>query len=234
MFFSKRALWAFALAAAVVVLVPGTGFCVEEDMYIYRLLFGRVYFEYETGTTEDNGTTRDRSRFLQSYSLDTLGNILSRRLVTYDAGVTFTLDSYEQGSTAIDTENVNYYLKSTLLPKSNIPLSLYGSRTNETLTTTASETERTRTIYGLNWLMRFRTLPDTDIQIERQNDASQSSDMTTTLYNVRMIKPVGPTENSLYYNLNTTEDNVRDGRGSHSTSASPAATVRATAANPLT
>lgn len=215
MFFSKKALWAFALAAAAVVLVPGPGFCVEEDMYIYRLLFGRVYFEYETGTTEDNGTTRDRSRFMQSYSLDTLGNILSRRLVTYDAGVNFTLDSYEQGSTAIDTENVNYYLKTTLLPKSNIPLSLYGSQLNETLTTTAV-TERTRTIYGMNWLMRFRTLPDTNIQIERQNDAAQSSDMTTTTYNVNMTKSIGPTENSLYYNLNTTEDNLRDGRGSQS------------------
>jgi hypothetical protein len=216
MFFTKRTLWAFALAAAVVVLVPGPGFCVEEDMYIYRLLFGRVYFEYESGTTEDNGTTRDHSRFLQSYSLDTLGNILSRRLATYDAGVNFTLDDYEQGSTVIDTENLNYYLKSTLLPKSNIPLSLYGSQFNETLTSTMSVTERTRTIYGMNWLMRFRTLPDTNIHIERQNDAAQTSDMTTTVYNVSMIKPVGPTENSLYYNLNTTEDNLLDGRGSQS------------------
>ncbi|OGP14925.1 MAG: hypothetical protein A2052_05345 [Deltaproteobacteria bacterium GWA2_54_12] len=216
-FFSKRALWAFALAATAVVLVPGQGFCVEEDMYIYRLLFGRVYFEYESGTTEDNGISRDRSRFLQSYALDTLGNILSRRLMTYDAEVNFTLDSYEQGSTAIDTENVNYYLKTTVLPKSNIPLSLYGSRLDETLTTT-SVTERTRTIYGMNWLMRFRTLPDTNIQIERQNDTAQSSDMTTTLYNVNMSKQVGPTENSLYYNLNTTEDNLRDGRGSQSMS----------------
>lgn len=215
MFFSKRTLWAFALAAAVVVLVPGPGFCIEEDLYIYRLLFGRVYFEYETGTTEDNGSSLDRSRFLQTYSLDTLGNILSRRLATYDAGVSFTLDSYEQGSTTIDSEHVNYYLKTTLLPKSNIPLSLYGSQSNETLTS-STVNERTRTIYGMSWLMRFRTLPDTNIHIERQNDVATLSDMTTTLYNIRMLKTIGPTENSLYYNLDTTEDNLMDGRGSQS------------------
>ena len=213
MFFSKRALWAFALAAAVVVLTPGLGFCVEKDLYIYRLLFGRVYFEYETGTSEQNGTTSERQRFMQSYSLDTLGNILSRRLATYDAGVSFTFENYEQGSTTVDTDNVNYYLKTILLPKSNIPLTLYGSQSNNTLTTATTTTERTRTIYGLNWLMRFRTLPDTRVNIERQNNTSQSSDMTTTVYNVNMTKSLGPTDNALAYNLNTTEDNIMSGQG---------------------
>jgi hypothetical protein len=105
--------------------------------------------------------SRERQRFLQSYSLDTLGNILSRRLAIYDAGINFTFESYEQGSTTIDTDHVNYYLKTTLLPKSNIPLTLYGSKMDETLTTNFAESERTRTIYGLKWLMSFRTLPDT-------------------------------------------------------------------------
>ncbi len=213
MLFSKRALWVFALAAAVVVLTPVTGFCVEEDLYIYRLLFGRVYFEYETGTIEDGGRTRDRDRFLQTYSLDTLGNILSRRLITYDAGVSLSLEDYQQDSSTIDTEQVNYYLKTTLLPKSNIPLSLYGSRLNETLTTNTSESERTRTILGLNWLMRFRTLPDTRLAIERQNDTGTSSDMTTTTYTLAMNKEVGPTDNALSVNYDTTEDNLHDGRG---------------------
>ena len=217
MFFSKKTLWAVAFAAAALVLTPGTGFCVEEDMYIYRLLFGRVYFEYETGTTEDNGFSRDHNRFIQTYSLDTLGNILSRRLATYDAGVSFDFNSYEQGSTAIDIDTVNYYLKTTLLPKSNIPLDLYGSQMNETLTTTAVS-ERTRRIYGLNWLMRFRKLPETRIQIERQNDATQSSDASTTMYNVNMTKVIGPTDNSLYFNMNTSEDHMQSGRDSQSVS----------------
>ena len=218
MFFSKKTLWALALAAAALVLTPGTGFCVEEDLYIYRLLFGRVYFEYETGTTEDNGSSRDHTRFIQSYSLDTLGDILSRRLITYDAGVSFNFNNYEQSTNTIDTDTVNYYLKTTLLPKSNIPLDLYGSQFNETLTTSSTESERTRRIYGLNWLMRFRKLPDTRIQIERQNDFTPSSDSSTTMYNVNMTKAIGPTDNSLYFNMNTTEDNMVSGKDSQSMS----------------
>lgn len=209
MFSIKRAL---ALVAAIVALTPGLGFCVEEDLYVYRLLSGRVYFEYETGSTEENGRAVEHSSFQQTYSLDTLGNILSRRLITYDAGISYTLDNYEQERTSIDSENVSYYLKTTLLPKSNIPLSFYGSRFNEKFTTASSETERTRTIYGLNWLARFRTLPETRVQVERQNDVSTGSDNSTTMYNVNLNKSIGPTENSLYYSLNTTADNINDGR----------------------
>jgi len=218
MFSSKKTLWTMAFAAAILVLAPGTGFCVEEDLYIYRLLFGRVYFEYETGTSEDNGYSREHNRFVQSYSLDTLGNILSRRLITYDAGVNFTSNNYQQESTTIDTDTVNYYLKTILLPKSNIPLSLYGSQMNETLSTNTTDSDRTRRILGLNWMMRFRTLPDTRIQIEQQNDSTQSSDTSTMMYNVTMTKTIGPTDNSLYFTMNTNTDNVQDNRDSQSTS----------------
>lgn len=219
MFSIKRALWALALVAAIVVLTPGLGFCVEEDLYIYRLLYGSVYFEYETGSTEENGRTSDHSSFQQTYTLDTLGNILSRRLITYDAGVAYTLNDYEQDQSQINSEQVNYYLKTTLLPKSNIPLSFYGNRFNDTITTAASDTiERTRTIYGLNWLARFRTLPETRVQIERQNDVSTGSDTTNTMYNVNLNKSLGPTENSLYYSLATTTDNLKSGNDTESQS----------------
>lgn len=214
MFFSKRALWVFALAAAVTVLTPGPGICVEKDLYIYRILFGSVYFEYETGTSETGGSTLERQRFMQSYSLDTLGNILSRRLAIYDAGVRFTFENYEQGSTTVDTDNVNYYLQTTLLPKSNIPLTLYGNQSNDTTDSGTGEKEHTKTTYGLNWLTRFRNIPDTKVRIERQNDVTQSSDMTTSIYNVIMNKDLGPTENMLSYTLNTTEDNFASGRDS--------------------
>lgn len=215
MFSIKRALWGIAFAAAAVFLTPGLALCVEEDLYIYRLLFGRVYFEYETGSSEENGRTLEHSAFQQTYSLDTLGNILSRRLITYDAGLSYTLDDYEQEQTTIESKYLNFYLSSTLLPKSNIPLKLYGSRYNESTVTTV-ENERTRTIYGLNWLARFRTLPDTRLMIESQNDSSSSSDITTTQYNLNLSKKIGPTENFLYYNLNTTTDNFKDGNDSRS------------------
>lgn len=217
MFFSKRALRAAALAAAAVVLTPAAGFCVEEDLYIYRLLFGRIYFEYETATADDNGRTRERQRFQQSYNLDTLGNILSRRLITYDAGVGFTFENEEHDSTNIDSEQVNYYLRTSLLPKSNIPLNLSASRVNDTLTTEMSEQEHTKDVYALNWDMRFKTLPDTRIFIERQNDVSQGSDISTTTYNVSMTKEIGQTENAFAFNMNTAEDNLNDGNGSQST-----------------
>lgn len=215
MFFIKRALGALALAAVIAVLTPGLGFCVEEDLYIYRLLFARVYLEYETGTANDSGTTSTYSSFQQTYTLDTLGNILSRRLITYDAGLAYTLEDYEQGQTTIESKYVDYYLKTTLLPKSNIPLQLYGSRLHES-TVTSMETERVKTIYGLQWFARFRTLPETRVMIESQNDKAQSTDQTTTNYNVNMNKSVGPTENFLSYSLNTTEDNLNSNNASES------------------
>jgi hypothetical protein len=216
MFFSKRALRAVALAAAAVVLTPAAGFCVEEDLYIYRLLFARVYFEYETGTADDNGRTTERQRFQQSYNLDTLGNILSRRLITYDAGVGFTFENSEHDSRTIDSEQVNYYLRTALLPKSNIPLTLNASRTNDTLTTEVNEQERTRDIYGLNWEMRFKTLPDTRIYIQRQHDTSSTSDTSSTVYDVVMTKTLGPTENYFAFNMSTAEDNLTGTNGSDS------------------
>jgi hypothetical protein len=216
MFFSKRALRAVALAAAAVVLTPAAGFCVEEDLYIYRLLFARLYFEYETATADDNGRTTEHQRFQQSYNIDTLGNILSRRLITYDAGVGFTFENQEHDSTTIDSEQVNYYLKTALLPKSNIPLSLNASRTTDTLTTESSEQERTRDIYGLNWEMRFKTLPDTRIFIQHQNNVSAASDTSSTIYDVVMTKTLGPSENYLAFNMSTSEDNLSGTNGSES------------------
>lgn len=216
MFFSKRALWAAALAAAAVVLTPAAGFCVEEDLYIYRLLFARVYFEYETASSDDNGKTKESQRFQQSYNLDTLGNILSRRLITYDAGVGFTFENQEHDSSTIDSEQVNYYLRTALLPKSNIPLSLNASRMTDTLTTAASEQERTRDIYGLNWEMRFKTLPDTRIFIQRQNNVSSASDTSSTVYDVTMTKTLGPSENYFAFNMSTAEDNLSGANGSES------------------
>lgn len=220
MTFIKRTLCAFAAAAAaaaMVVLAPAPGLCVEEDPYVYRLLFASIYFEYETGTSDDSGRSTEHSAFQQVYTLDTLGNILSRRLLIYDAGMSYTLDEYEQEQTRIDTKNLNYHLRTTALPRSAIPLTLYGSKQTETIVTT-TENERTRTIYGLQWFGRFRTLPETRLQIERQTDSSRSSETTTTKYSLDMSKRLGPTENFLYYNLNTSEDNFSSGNDSQSQS----------------
>lgn len=193
------------------LFVPSAGFCVEEDPYVYRLLFGKVYFEFEKGTVEEDGRRQDHSRFQQTYSLDTLGNIFSSRLIIYDAGVTFTNNDYETVSTETNTKTTSYYLNTKILPRSAIPLLIFMNRSTNSITTGSSDLERTSTVYGLNWFLNLKTLPVTKVYVKRSVSESASTEQTTTSYQLDMTKHLGPTENELSYRLETSESNSESG-----------------------
>ncbi|MBI2412608.1 MAG: hypothetical protein HYV24_05310 [Deltaproteobacteria bacterium] len=182
-----------ALVAAVAagLFAPQMGYAVEEDPYIYKSLLGRVFFEFEEAATEQNGISSDSSRFQQTYSLDLKGNFMSRRLLIYDAGVAITNNDYSSNSSDVATRTIDYYLRTTVLPKSGIPLTLYGQRTEGQ----TSSSETTKTTYGLNWFLKLRTLPQTSIYAERALTESDGLDSETANYKVILKKTMGPTEN---------------------------------------
>ena len=141
--------WALAVFL-VTCLVPAKAWCVKIDPYLYRTLIGRITLEYER---EDSlsGAKRTRSTFNQIYSLDSKGNILSRRLIIYDAGISFARsDSTIETTTTkeSDSTQLNYYLRTTFLPRSRIPFSIFGSRKTRD---TSSGRETNTNEYGFEW-----------------------------------------------------------------------------------
>lgn len=178
---------------------------------MYRVLFAKVYFEFEKGTVEEDGRQQDHSRFQQTYSLDTIGNIFSSRIITYDAGVIFTDNNYESSNTEVDTKATSYYLSTNILPRSAIPLNIYMNRTIDSITTSTSDLERTRTVYGFNWFLKLKTLPETRVLVDRAINESATTEQTNTSYRLEMSKELGPTENELRYNLMTSESNTASG-----------------------
>lgn len=199
MFRTKKAWWG-PVIFLIALFVPSEGFSVDRDPYSYKTLIGKIYLEYEKDTAEQSGITQQSSRFRQTYSLDFRGNVLSPRLIVFDSGLAFTDSNYSSDVTNYDTKYLDYYLRTTILPKSAIPLTLYGSK-NDSDTTGDTSSGNTRTIYGLNWFARLSTLPTTYLAIEKANDSGKDTDTDTTTYRLDLKKNIGPTENSFDMNI---------------------------------
>lgn len=184
-----------------------------------RSLIGKIQLEYEKSTaTENTRTTSDASHFKQTYSLDTRGNLLSRYLIIYDAGATFSDTNYKSGGIAnYDTMDVNYYLRTTFLPKSAFPLTLYGSYDDQNISGLAIPSWHTRVIYGLNWFSRLRQFPTTTVTAERANDKTPTTDTLTTNFRLTAEKDIGPTENQIDYSYQLSDDQKSAGFSSLST-----------------
>lgn len=191
--------------------VPTAGYCVEdEDPYVFKSMVGRVYFELENLDRNEKTTETKTDKFTQIYSLDLKGNIGSRRLLIYDAGVSLTDTDTDTNGTENGTRSVNYYFTTTLLPKSSIPFTLYGNRTDDTNSTQAGDTDTKKTTYGLRWFLKLRTLPVTTINVEKSSSVSEGSELETTLYRTAMKKELGPTVNELQFDLTRNNDKVND------------------------
>lgn len=189
-----------ALLTGAYFLIPSEAYSLERDPYLFRTLIGKIEFEYEKETATENGKkASDASRFTQTYSLDTRGNLLSRYLIIYDAGVSYSNTGYKTDITNYDITNLNTYLRTTLLPKSAIPLTLYGGYDDQKTTGLDSNFWNKRLTYGLNWFSRLRTLPKITLMAERVHEKTQSTDTLNTLFRVKAEKDIGPTENEIEY-----------------------------------
>ena len=202
MFLLKR-IWASAVIALIAWLIPAQSFSVERDPYAVNSLIGQVHLEYLRDTSEGTNSKKTVSdSFLQRYTLDMRGYYASRRLLTYDAGWGYINKQNSTNTTDTDTGIHNYYLSTTLLPLSYIPLTLYANRQSRTIETSSSDSSSTRTEFGLSWSLFFRRLPETTLKARRiQTDNSDGSNQTTDTYQVGMKKDIGPTRNRLNYSL---------------------------------
>lgn len=196
-----------ALLGGLSFFLPSQADALERDQYLIRTLVARIQFEYEKGTITDNGKkSQDESRFKQTYSLDTRGNILSRYLIIYDAGASFSRNDYSSTNTDLLSDEYNLQFRTTFLPKSAIPLTLYGSYNSLDLTGLIDPYKHKRLTYGLNWFSSLRALPRTLLTIERVNDKTTTTDTVSTDARIKLEKKIGPTENQLEYVYQTSDD----------------------------
>ncbi len=187
--------------------MPSRADALERDQYLIRTLVARIQFEYEKGTITDNGKkSQDESRFKQTYSLDTRGNILSRYLIIYDAGASFSRNDYSSTNTNLLSDEYKLNLRTTFLPKSAIPLTLYGGYDNMNLSGMIDPYKRTRLTYGLNWFSTLRPLPRTLLTIERVNEKTTTTDTISTDARIKLEKELGPTQNQFEYIYQTSDD----------------------------
>ncbi len=206
----KRVWWA-GVIFFIVLLAPATGLCnFGMDPYLHKTLIAYLDLEYQHDSFEQGAVKTTYSTFVQTYSLLFRGNLLSRRLIIYDLGVAFTDSRISQktqnNKTANDYKDIDYNVRTTLLPLSAIPLTLYGERRN--LYTDSQKS--TETTYGLNWLARLRTLPMTQVNVQRTDFVAPQSENVNTDATVSMTKKLGPTLNDLYYLYSSSDDKTHD------------------------
>lgn len=196
MFRSKRVWWALALAG-LSWIIPSLAMSFEVDPYEFKSLVGVVYFEFEKRSVEQNNAKVDSNRFQQTYSLDLKGNVFSRRLIIYDTGIKWTKDSFSTENSNVDTKNLFYYLRTTALPKSSIPFTLFASRLDSSSESDTSKTGTRTNSYGANWFLKFRTLPY--VALFAQRDENKSSGVKTHIdtYRAQVKKNIGPTINEV-------------------------------------
>ncbi len=215
----SRIKWAFAALIIFATLFGSlrTAQAAGRDPYLNNNLRISLSFEYDRDTTKDIKSDYENiySSFEQRYTLDVLGNIFSRWLMTYDAGLHFARRTTTSASTStnkITTHEWYYYFSTSLLPKSNIPLTLYINKTrttNFTLTNT-SGTWTTRLNYGLIWRGIFRTLPKIYFKADSNSHRTENTHTVDSTYTLNLKKNYKSTTNT-WENVYTTTENKKDG-----------------------
>ncbi|MBI5887469.1 MAG: hypothetical protein HZB82_01985 [Deltaproteobacteria bacterium] len=177
--------------------MPNEALSYEKDEYLRKSIRGRVFLAYETYDTTYGSQKNASTKFQQTYSLDMKGNLLSRNIIIYDAGATWNLDDYNTNSSTTNSKATRYYARTTILPRSAIPLTLHWS--TDTSFSSMSKNQSASKVYGLDWSARFRTLPTTRISAETAENNSVTILNKTNRYSLDMEKELGPTKNYLNF-----------------------------------
>lgn len=190
--------WLMTVLLATAWLMPNEALSYEKDEYLRKSIRGRVFLAYETyDRTYINNQTDSTTRFQQTYSFDMRGNLLSRNLIIYDAGATWNIGDYNTNSSAVNSKATRYYARTTILPRSAIPLTLHWS--TDTSSSGLSKDQNVNKVYGLNWFARFRTLPTTRISADTAENNFGTNLTKTNRYTLDMEKELGPTKNILNF-----------------------------------
>lgn len=201
----RRICLALVLFSAV-IFVPSRGWCVLVDPYSFTTIKGSVFFEFSRDTrTEKDTTVKDTtSSFNQDYGLSLSGNIFSRLLVIYDGSIDYSRQSFFNDVNKNTGNNLSFDISTTLIPKSNIPLTLFGSRSTSWSSTDADNVSLSRpvnTLMGLNWAGKFVVLPVMSLSIRRQVTSSGEGEGSSKSLDIIYYadKDFGPTKNHFQY-----------------------------------
>lgn len=192
-----------AALLAATWLIPNKALCYEKDMYLRKSISGRIFLAYESYDAAYGSQRNSSTRFQQTYSLDTKGNLLSRNLIIYDAGAIWNLDDYNANTTTNNSKTTRYYARTTILPRSNIPLTLHWD--TDSSISSFSKHQTVNTSYGIDWSARFRTLPNTRISADTTKNTFSIFQNTTNRYSLDMEKELGPTKNHLNFKRQSTQ-----------------------------
>lgn len=210
----NMAIWALAVLL-LTWLIPVNGFTVERDPYMMQTWTGRVFFELEKSVTERTGERQENNRFLQKYNLDIKGNYKSSKLLIYDLGIGLLKEDNKSNTSKFGTRLIEYSARTTVLPKSAIPLTLYALRQQNSSNTAGSATISSN--YGLNWFERIKGLPQVSVSADRGNTTGKNIDLETTNYSIDVQKKMGPTENDVTYSKSESINSAGNSSSSTST-----------------
>lgn len=212
------------LAAAFIAaffLAPIHAYSMTYDEYARNSVNASLGLEYERRDYDRAGTKTNSSQFRQIYSLNLSGKILSSRLITYDAGTSLTKNAGAQSSgDKQDTKVTNYSLNTGLLPRSRIPIKLYGNKniSNHTSKSASRVTrsESVNTNYGINWLGKFETLPMTTFNFKRSKNEIGDRTSVQDYYYATLQKDIGPSANFASFTRGESSSNTAGGAESTS------------------
>ncbi len=192
----------------ILFVMPETTRAVEVDPYLNNSLRFGLYFQYDRDTTKNKISSFEnlRTSFEQQYALDALGHIVSRWLMTYDTGLHYSRKTFDAGQTKTTNNTWYYYLSTTILPKTNIPLTTYFNNTRYTSTSAGSDTWRNKFTYGLNWYGTFRKLPKTIFTLKTDHHTDDRTHGVDTEYDLTLQKKIGITDNKLENEYNVYEN----------------------------
>ncbi|MFQ5428003.1 MAG: hypothetical protein ACE5EZ_03385 [Thermodesulfobacteriota bacterium] len=190
------------------------------DPYAFTTVIGTVFFEYSHENRKDlefNDFEETTSTFTQTYGLSLRGNILSRLLMIYDTSLTYSRNNVNLVSNKNINNNLVLSVNTTLIPRSRIPLTLFGTRSSSwgSVDGESNNGGTITTNMGFSWAGNFRVLPVMSLRVKR--DVVESGDGDTVnkklniLYNAS--KAFGPTVNDLRYRID-----FRDAEGGDSSS----------------
>ncbi|MBI3397718.1 MAG: hypothetical protein HY026_00510 [Deltaproteobacteria bacterium] len=220
---SCRRRYIFFIIMLVILFIPARARGVEVDRYAFNILRLNIDLSYEEYNYNSKGIKQEYSTFQQRYSLGVTGKLIDRRLLIYDAAIEFDEKTTDTKTTsgafrqsAESAININkYMLKTTVLPKSRIPLTLYADRS---VSDTTYSNEVTTDNYGLDWMLWFITLPTTHLTLNQQLIQSiGQQDEETISYSIDLSKGIGPTSNSIGYSAGDTKDSIRNSGSEYST-----------------
>lgn len=185
-----------------VAMMPAASLAIEKDYYQFTTLTGTIGFEYSKDRIRSGKQTSSAKMFRQIYTLSLQGKIFSRRLVVYHIGMRMNRDSVNTATNFRTSQykirTTNYTFSTTILPRSAIPLTLLGS--HETTGSTGS-TDRTMTtnMYGLNWRIKLRRLPEMGLSVSRVRSVGTRVDNSNSRYKLDLKAKVGITENRILF-----------------------------------